>query len=203
MKKKAKELIERMLLALGFSLLFGIMLLGPDFRNGLGTFVGSFMNPIAALIPFHLLIVILAIVTGVYASLIQKYTIDWELMRRVQKNMREFQKEFREAQQQENKYKLKKLQEQQVEMMQEQAEMSKQQFKPMAYIGIVSIPLWMWMYQYVVEYKDVLPPLILPIVGEKALMDPWFFLHYWILWYIVCSIPFGALMRKILNVGGI
>ncbi|RLG31664.1 hypothetical protein DRN98_06390, partial [Methanosarcinales archaeon] len=69
MKKKAKELIERMLLALGFSLLFGIMLLGPDFRNGLGTFVGSFMNPIAALIPFHLLIVILAIVTGVYASL--------------------------------------------------------------------------------------------------------------------------------------
>jgi len=201
MKKKAKELIDRMLLAMGFSLLFGIVLLGEDFRNGLGKFVGSFMDPIATLIPFHLLILLLAIVTGIYASLIQKYTIDWELMRRVQKNMREFQKEFREAQQKENKYKLKKLQEQQVEMMEEQAAMSKQQFKPMAYIGIVSIPLWMWMYQYVRTSIDI--PLILPIVGEKALMDPWFFLQYWIIWYIICSIPFGALVRKVLNVGGI
>lgn len=203
MKKKAKELIDRMLLALGFSLLFGIFLLGENFREGIGNAVGSFLDPVAALIPFYLLIVILAIITGIYASLIQKYTIDWELMRRVQRNMKQFQQEFREAQQEENKYKLKKLQERQAEMMQEQAEMSKQQFKPMAYIGIVSIPLWMWMYQYVVAYKDVLEPLILPIVGEKALLAPWFFLQYWIIWYIICSIPFGAIVRKVLNVGGI
>ncbi|HDM36185.1 MAG TPA: DUF106 domain-containing protein [Candidatus Syntrophoarchaeum butanivorans] len=203
MEKKTKELIDRVLLALGFSLLFGVMLLGPEFRDGVGSAVGILLDPVAARIPFHHLILILAIVTGIYSGLIQKYTIDWELMRRVQRNMREFQREFREAQREQNKYKLKKLQERQVEMMQEQAEISKQQFKPMAYTGIITIPIWMWMYQYVNIHRATLDPLILPMIGERALVDPWFFLQYWIVWYIICSIPFGALVRKILGIGGV
>ena len=33
------------------------------------------------ILPFHVVLFILAAVTGLYASLIQKYTMDWEFLR--------------------------------------------------------------------------------------------------------------------------
>ena len=202
MRRKAKEVLERMALALGFSFLFGIIFLGEGFRNEIGLLVDKVFGPLTHFFPIHITIFILAIVTGIYAALIQKYTVDWEKMREIQREMREFQKAYREAQKTKNKYKLKKLEEQQAKMMERQGEMMRQQFKPMAYISIVSIPLWLWMYWYVMHNPD-LPPLVVPLAGEVALTDYWFFIQYWILWYIICSIAFGQFIRKLLNIGGV
>ena len=147
-----KKQIDRFLLALGFSLMFGIMILGQDFRNSVGKAVGILMNPVLALVGqenFHLILLVMAAITAIYASLIQKYTIDWDLMRNTQDRMKVFQKEFREAQLSQNTYMLKKLEDQRKDMMEDQMKMSKQQFKPMAYISIISLPLFMWAYYYI------------------------------------------------------
>ncbi len=111
--------------------MIGIMVLGQGFREAVGEVVGILMNPILALVGqenFFLILLVMASITAIYSSLIQKYTIDWDLMRNTQERMKVFQKEFREAQLSQNTYMLKKLEEQRQAMMEDQMKMSKQQF---------------------------------------------------------------------------
>jgi uncharacterized membrane protein (DUF106 family) len=200
-KKKA----DHMLLALGLSLMLGIMVLGQDFREALGTAVGIFMDPLVNLVGeanFHLILFIMAAITALYASLIQKYTIDWELMRNTQEAMRMFQKEYREAQIANNTALMKKLEEQRTKMMSDQMEMSKQQFKPMAYISIISLPLFMWAYHFISGHAGA--SLNFPFWGHQVLTDKAFGpIQYWIFWYFITSLAVSQLIRKALDVGGV
>lgn len=200
-----KQQMDRFLLALGFSLMIGIMVLGQGFRDAVGKAVGILMNPILALVGqenFHLILLVMAIITAIYASVIQKYTIDWDLMKNTQERMKVFQKEFREAQLSQNTYMLKKLEEQRQEMMEDQMKMSKQQFKPMAYISIISIPLFMWAYYYISGHGNA--TMVFPFCGEQLLTSKaiWFFQH-WLYWYFISSLGISQLIRKALNIGGV
>ncbi|OPY22013.1 MAG: hypothetical protein A4E24_00303 [Methanomethylovorans sp. PtaU1.Bin093] len=200
-KKKA----DHILLALGLSLMLGIMILGQDFRVALGTAMGVFMDPLVNLVGasnFHLILFIMAAITALYASLIQKYTIDWELMRNTQEAMRVFQKEYREAQIANNTAVMKKLEEQRTKMMSDQMEMSKQQFKPMAYISIISLPLFMWAYHFISGHAGA--SLNFPFWGHQVLTDTAFGpIQYWIFWYFITSLAVSQLIRKALDVGGV
>jgi uncharacterized membrane protein (DUF106 family) len=199
-----KKQIDRFLLALGFSLMIGIMLLGQQFRESVGQVVGILMNPILAIVGqenFHLVLLSMAIITGTYASLIQKYTMDWELMRNTQERMKAFQKEFREAQLSQNTFMLKKLQEQQKDMMAEQMEMSKMQFKPMAYISIISLPLFMWAYYFVSGHGAA--TMVFPFWGKQLLNSSAILFPHWMYWYLISSLGVSQLIRKALNIGGI
>lgn len=200
-----KKQMERALLALGISLMIGIVILGEDFRDSLGSAVGFVMDPLVNLLGannFHIVLFIMAAITALYATLIQKYTMDWELMRNVQEKMRVFQKEFREAQLSNNTSLMKKMESQRAEMMTEQLEMSKQQFKPMAYISIISLPLFMWAYYYIKSHEAAV--MVFPFWGEHLLtgtiLGPF---QYWIFWYFIASLAVSQLMRKALDVGGI
>lgn len=194
--------MDRIALTLGFGLMFGIILMGQGFRNQVGHAVETLLGPLPDMLPFHIMLFVMAAITGLYASLIQKYTMDWELMRRVQDQMKKFQKEFREAQLSENQAKLKKLEAQRAAMMEDQMKMSKQQFKPMAYISIISLPLFMWAYLFISQHPN--PTLVFPFWGEKVLTDfalgP---IQYWIYWYFICSLPISQIIRKSLNIGGV
>lgn len=203
--EKLKKQIDQFLLAIGFSLMFGIMLLGQQFRDTVGQVVGIFMNPILAIVGqqnFHLVLLVMAAITAVYATLIQKYTMDWELMRNVQERMKSFQAEFREAQLSQNTYMLKKLEEQRKEMMEDQMKMSKMQFKPMAYISIISVPLLMWIYYYISSHGSA--TMVFPFWGKQLLTSQAFgpFQH-WLYWYFISSLGVSQLIRKALNIGGI
>lgn len=185
--------------------MFGIMLLGQQFRDTVGQVVGIFMNPILAIVGqqnFHLVLLVMAAITAVYATLIQKYTMDWELMRNVQERMKSFQAEFREAQLSQNTYMLKKLEEQRKEMMEDQMKMSKMQFKPMAYISIISVPLLMWIYYYISSHGSA--TMVFPFWGKQLLTSQAFgpFQH-WLYWYFISSLGVSQLIRKALNIGGI
>jgi len=200
-----KKQIDRFLLALGFSLMIGIMVLGQGFRDAVGKAVGTLMNPVLALVGqenFHLILLVMAAITAAYASLIQKYTIDWDLMRNTQERMKVFQKEFREAQLSQNTYMLKKLEDQRKEMMEDQMKMSKQQFKPMAYISIISLPLFMWAYFYISMHGSA--TMVFPFWGEQLLtsqvVGP---VQHWIYWYFISSLGVSQLIRKALNIGGV
>lgn len=199
-----KKNLDYFLLAIGISLMVGVIAIGSDFRQTLGEIVGTLMNPLVMLVGqenFHIVLFVMAAITALYASLIQKYTIDWELMRKTQERMKAFQKEFREAQLSQNNYKIKQLEEQRSEMMGDQMEMSKQQFKPMAYISIISLPLFMWAYYYISGHTGA--SMVFPFIGEMELVNtvigP---IQFWILWYFITSLAVSQLIRKALNIGG-
>lgn len=163
------------------------------------------MDPLISLVGesnFHLILFIMAAITALYASLIQKYTINWELMRNSQETMRVYQKEYREAQIANNTALMKKLEEQRTKMMSDQMEMSKQQFKPMAYISIISLPLFMWAYHFISGHAGA--SLNFPFWGHQVLTDTAFGpIQYWIFWYFITSLAVSQLIRKALDVGGI
>jgi uncharacterized membrane protein (DUF106 family) len=201
-----KDTLEKAALALGFGMIIGIVVLGEAFRTQIGQVVEILLGPLPHILPFHIMLFVMAAITGLYASLIQKYTMDWELMRRVQNQMKSFQKEFREAQLADNQAKVKKLEAQRSVMMEDQMKMSKQQFKPMAFISIISLPLFMWAYLFISQHSDPgqLPTMVFPFWGEKQLtgfaLGP---IQYWIYWYFICSLPISQIIRKSLNIGGV
>ena len=196
---KWKEYLDKVALIVGFGLIIGFM--SEEFRNALGIWMNYLFGPLTVL-PIHIVIFVLAAITGLFVSLIQKYTIDWEVTKRAQEQMKVFQKEFREAQLSGNKHKLKKLEGQRAKMMKMQSEMMKQQFKPMAYTMLITLPIFGWLY-YLVFTLQPEATIILPFYGIKILATDMVlrFVPVWLFWYFICSLSVSQVIRKALNIG--
>ncbi len=197
--------LDRLALAVGFVLFFGIMISG-ELRHGIGVAMNYPLGWMPAILPFHVVLFVLAAITGLYASLIQKYTMDWDFMRDQQERMRRVQREMREAQLSGDQARQQKLQAEQMKMVSEQGKMMQMQFKPMLYIGIVSIPLFMWAYWYLTPALSnvTTPVMTFPFWGEQTItstvLGP---IIYWFYWYFICSIPVSQIIRKALNIGSL
>jgi uncharacterized membrane protein (DUF106 family) len=151
-------------------------------------------------IPFYILIVILSAFTGLYSSIIQKYTIDYEKMTESQERMKVFQTEYREATLSQDEKRIKKLEAKRDRVMKEQLELSQQQFKPMAYILILTVPIFFWLLFRLAQTTST---ITLPYYGLHNLSDPIWIIPVWILWYMICSITMSQVIRKALNIGGL
>jgi len=172
-------------------------------RMGVGQGIDAAFSPIVdgLAIPFYILIVILSAFTGLYSSIIQKYTIDYERMTDVQERMKEFQTEYREAQLSQDEKKIKKMDAKKDRVMREQLEMSQQQFKPMAYILVLTVPIFFWL---LFRLEHVQSTITMPYVGTIGLHEAAFWIiPAWMLWYMICSITLSQVIRKALNIGGL
>ncbi|WAI01872.1 DUF106 domain-containing protein [Methanogenium organophilum] len=190
----------------------------PPVRDAIGVGANYIFGPMASIIGvtnnpqlWVIMILILASITGCYSSLLQKYTIDYEKMQAVQAKMKEFQKIYREAQLAGDEKKLKKLNDKRARMMEEQMQMSQEQFKPMGWILIVTVPIFIWLLWSMSDLQAAfdagtiaaLPTITFPYIGEVAINAVAFFLPSWILWYMICSICLSQVIRKALNIGGL
>ena len=94
MKKYGNQI--SLVLAMGIIFLSTI----PQIRHAVGFAMDFILGPLLAPpfdLPFYAIILILSALTGLYSSLLQKYTIDYERLQEVQEGMKEFQKEYRDA----------------------------------------------------------------------------------------------------------
>jgi uncharacterized membrane protein (DUF106 family) len=175
----------------------------PWLREAVGQGMDAVFAPLVTTfnIPFFILIVILSGFTGLYSSIIQKYTIDYDKMTESQERMKEFQAEFREAQLSQDEKKIKKLEAKRDRVMKEQMEMSQENFKPMIYIMVISVPIFFWLW---FRLSQTITTITLPYYGVHHLTDPiiWV-IPAWILWYMICSITMSQVIRKALNIGGL
>ncbi|WNY29399.1 hypothetical protein MmiEs2_16260 [Methanimicrococcus stummii] len=198
--QKVREWANKIVLGLGLILFIGIMI--PSVRDLIGKGMDVLMSPIVSIVGdqnFFLILSAMAIITAIYSSLIQKYVVDQSKMIEFQERMKIFQKEMKEAQETQNTYMLKRLEEQQAEIMQEQMTMMKDQFKPMLYIVLVSIPFLMWAYYYIGSHEAA--TMIFPFWGEQLLSGRVFYLFtYWLFWYFLSSLAFSQVLRKFLNI---
>lgn len=172
-------------------------------RNGIGMTIDGVFGPLLDSygVPFFALIIILSTLTGLYSSLIQKYTINYERMQEVQQAMKEFNKEYREAQLSGDEKRVKKLEAKRNMMMQEQLEMSQGQFKPMAYIMLVSVPIFFWLlYRLPFTHADIVFPFMGKLALTASALGP---MPAWMIWYMICSLMVSQVIRKALNIGGI
>jgi uncharacterized membrane protein (DUF106 family) len=175
----------------------------PGFRETVGEALNVILGPLAEALPLFMVIIVLSAITAIYSSLIQKYTIDYEGMQETQEKMKAFQKEYREAQLSGDDKRVKKLDAKRDKMMKDQLEMSQQQFKPMAYILILSVPIFFWLSFSLTNYSETLS-ITMPFFGAVTLatnvLGP---VPAWILWYMICSLTISQVVRKSLNIGGL
>jgi len=192
-----------MWIAMGFMMLVMFAYTIEWLKVGVGQGIDSIFAPFVDYfkIPFFILIVILSAFTGLYSSIIQKYTIDYDKMAESQERMKEFQTEYREATLSQDEKKIKKLEAKKDRVMKEQLELSQQQFKPMAYILIFTVPIFFWLLYRLAETTST---ITLPYYGMHSLTDPiiWV-IPAWIIWYMICSITLSQVIRKALNIGGL
>ena len=199
MNAKLTESLDKAALAVGFVLFFGIMI-SAELRDSLGVLTGHLIGWLPDILPFHVVLFILAAVTGLYASLIQKYTMDWDFLRAQQEKMKKLQRNMKEAQLSGDQSRIQAAQSEQMKMVSDQGKMMQMQFKPMLYIGLISIPLFMWAYLYIGGHPDL--TMNFPFWGEHAInttvLGP---ILYWFYWYFVCSLPVSQIIRKALDIG--
>jgi uncharacterized membrane protein (DUF106 family) len=198
MNQKLTKSLDSLALAVGFVFFFGVMVSG-DLRHDIGLAMGFILGWLPALLPFSVVIFILGAITGLYASLIQKYTMDWDFLREQQERMKNLQREIKEAQLSGDKARQQQLQTEQLKMVSDQSKMMQMQFKPMLYIGIVSIPIFMWAYLYIQQQH---PVMVFPFWGKHEVtgivIGP---IVFWYYWYFLCSMPVSQIIRKALDIG--
>jgi uncharacterized membrane protein (DUF106 family) len=92
-----------------------------------------------------------------------------------------------------------------MEAMGDQMGMFKEQFRPMVWIMLFTIPVFLWMYYRILAGDPTLAPqpgrMVMPLLGEitwqEGVLGP---LQAWIVWYFVCSMAFTQVVRKSLNI---
>ncbi|MEM0202500.1 MAG: DUF106 domain-containing protein [Archaeoglobaceae archaeon] len=210
-----KSFVSKVAMVFGFMLLFGIIL-SYEFRIALALLLETIFSPLVSL-RFHLLVLVMAILTAFCSNLIQKYAIDHERMKELQKKVSEYQKEYIEAVKQKNQFKLKQLEQKKEEMRLMQSELMSMQFKPMSYTFIVTIPIWAWLWERAyLSYRNVefgeeilegfhinndLFQVTSPFLGTIHVNDFVAFFPWWLLWYLLCSVVFGQIFKKAMKVG--
>ena len=199
MNEKLTKSLDKAAMAVGFVLFFGVMI-STDLRTGLGLATGHLLGWLPEILPFHVVLFIMAAITGLYASLIQKYTMDWEYLRNSQEKMKTLQRNMKEAQLSGDQAKIQAMQNEQMKAVADQGKMMQMQFKPMLYIGILSIPLFMWAYSFI--HANPSMTMTFPFWGthpiNTTVLGP---ILYWFYWYFICSLPVSQIIRKALDIG--
>ncbi|MDJ1433940.1 DUF106 domain-containing protein [Halostagnicola sp. A-GB9-2] len=185
-------------------------------RNTVGGTVDMVFGPLDAALPFYAVILAVAMLTGLYSTLLQanlmnterigKYQKRMKAMQEKQKDVRERKKEAEERDASEAELEaleneMQQAREEQMEAMADNLGMFKEQFRPMVWIMLFTIPLFLWMYWKVPTLEGAEQYVVMPLVGEvqwqEGLLGPMF---AWIVWYFLCSMGFTQLLRKALNI---
>jgi len=173
-------------------------------RDAIGGVLDVVLGPLNELVPFYIVILILATFTGLTSTILQDNLMDMSGMSQHQEKMKKIKERRKEAKERGDDEALDRIEEEQMELMTDQMGMFKQQFRPMVWIMLINIPVFLWLYYMVFGGQlDIADPvIIMPIVGEvtawqAGVIGP---LQAWIVWYFLCSLSLTQMIRKALNV---
>nr|WP_233357397.1 DUF106 domain-containing protein [Halococcoides cellulosivorans] len=170
-------------------------------RNAVGTVMDVPFGFMAANMPFYLVIMVMATLTGLYSALLQDNLAGDADMSEQQEKMKELKERRKRAKERGDDEALKEIQQEQMEAMDLSA--MKSQMRPMPWIMVLTIPVFLWLYYQVGKMGTPDGPVaVFPIVGEVAsweasIVGP---ILVWFFWYFLCSMSFGQILRKALNV---
>jgi uncharacterized membrane protein (DUF106 family) len=176
----------------------------PPIRDTVGQVLDLFLGPLAGSLPFYIIIIVLSVFTGLNSTILQGKLMDSEKMGEYQERMQDIQERRKEAKERGDDDALEEIQEEQMEAMGDQLGMFKEQFRPMVWIMLVNIPVFLWIY-YMVQTDAMVagasPVMILPLFGELASWNTRIGPMWgWLIWYFVCSMSFNQIVRKALDV---
>ena len=174
-------------------------------RDAIGGVLDIALGPLANILPFYLVILVLAVITGANSTILQDNLMDMSGMGDHQQKMEDLKERRKKAKERDDQEALDKLEKEQMELMSDQMGMFKKQFRPMVWIMLINIPIFLWIYWMVFGpgLSGLQSPVaVLPIIGDvttwkEGVAGP---MQAWIVWYFLCSLSFTQVIRKALNV---
>jgi len=177
-------------------------------RNAIAGAFDVVLGPLLGVVPFYVVIMVIALGTGLYSTLLRAGLMDMDKMSMYQDRMQDIQDRRKEAKERDDQEALDAIQEEQMDAMGDQLGMFKEQFRPMVWIMFLTIPAFLWMYWVIgyrgstAEYPSVAAQeLVVPFAGsvtwDTGIVGP---IQMWILWYFLCSMAFTQLVQKSLNI---
>ncbi|QLG48840.1 DUF106 domain-containing protein [Natrinema halophilum] len=199
----------------------GALLLMPGYwfdsiRNVVGNTVNIALGPLDAVLPFYAMVLSLALITGLYSSLLQANLMNTEVMGKYQERMKSVQNEQKDLRKQKKEAEergasdaeierledeIERAREEQMEAMAENLGMFKLQFRPMVWIMLFTIPVFLWLYWKMFGGSVSSEMIVIPLAGEVtwgATLHG--FIPVWLFWYFLCSMTCNQLIRKALNI---
>ncbi len=199
--EKFKSTFEKILLFLAI-LMFISIVINPDFFDQLGGAAHNVLYPIANL-PIEISILIVAMVTSALSSVAQKFGGGMEGQKDKQERLKELNDEIMEAKERGNDKRASDLKKERNEITREMMGSMGKQFKKMAYILVITIPMFAWIY-YVTDPANAVyeaTSMLMPFIGEVDLSVRIWVMPAWLIWYFVCSMPASQISRKVANAG--
>jgi uncharacterized membrane protein (DUF106 family) len=173
----------------------------PTVRDTIGGTLDVLFGPLAATVPFYVVVMILAIFTGIFSTIAQSNLMNMDKMSAQQERMKDIQERRKAAKERGDDEALDRIQKEQMEAMGDQLGAFKDQMRPMVWIMLMTIPIFLWMYWMLQTGQPIVPDQItLPLLGEAGWNDGAGPMPVWIVWYFICSLGFTQIIRKALHV---
>ncbi|MDQ2074669.1 DUF106 domain-containing protein [Haloarcula sp. H-GB4] len=172
-------------------------------RDTIASYDDLLLAPVTDALPFFAVIILLAIVTGLYSTVLQSRLRDTEKIQAYQERMKELKERKEAAKERGDDDALEELQAEQMEAAGDQLGMFKLQFRPMVWIMLLTIPVFLWLRWKVrgghlgaSEFG-----LIVPLAGAVGWQEPLFGpMKTWIVWYFLCSMVARQLIQKTFDI---
>lgn len=182
----------------------GVLFLGysmPQIRNVVAAFDDVVLGALDSVLPFYAVILVLAVVTGLYSAILQSLLMDKDAMSAYSDRMTALKEQRAAAEERGDEEALEQLREEQLDAAGDQLGLFKLQFRPTVWIMLLSIPVFLWLRWQVrgghLDPTELQP--VFPLVGQvgwRGTVGP---APAWLAWYLLCSMSFGQLLRKTLN----
>lgn len=187
---------------------FAFVLFTGYWSSQLQTVIASIENvalgPLTDRIPFYGIILLLAVVTGLYSSVLQSRLTDHEKLQQYQQRMNELQNRKQVAKERGDDDALEQIRQEQMEGAGDQLGMLKVQFRPTVWIMLLTIPVFLWLRWKVngghlgASETGVVVPLAGTVSWQQSLVGP---MPTWIVWYFLGSMVSRQIIQKTLNLG--
>ena len=184
----------------------GTLMLGyhvTEIRDVVGPTVEMLLTPLEAVLPFYMIVLLLAAGTGVVSMVFQSRMVDYSQMQLQQTRMDEVKERLKAAKERDDEAAVERIQEEQMEIMTSQLGSFTQMLRPLAWTMLFTVPVLLWLYWLMLSPTQALTStgMVFPILGQVAwtarIIGP---IQAWLLWYSVCSLTSRQLIQKTFNI---
>ncbi|WP_049922492.1 DUF106 domain-containing protein [Halopiger djelfimassiliensis] len=174
----------------------------PRLRDVVASVESVVLGPLTDSLPFHIVILVLAVVTGLYSTVLQSRLTDHEKLEQYRRRLSEFQERKRAATERGDDAALERMQDQQQAIVRDQIAMFKLQFRPTVWVMLLTIPVFLWLRWKVngghlgADETGLVVPIAGAVSWQESLVGP---MPTWIVWYFLASMASRQLIRKTLD----
>lgn len=174
--------------ALGVIGVYFAAYISEDLRELLGGLFDIVFGILSPALPFYVVVIVLAVVTGVYSRGVRRRMDVEGFSVSKRERMRELNEKRLDAQVLDDDDELAVVQAEQEEVLQEEFGALREELQPLLWVFIGTMPVIIWLYWMVATGQVTGEQIVLPFVGVVDWNDRIVVFETWLVWYLLWSI---------------